>query len=223
MHSKVKTIWKHKSGQKVALKTVANEYTIVAVFWKTIVIVLDLLRCTRTDNLSIDWLDTTVDHEPPPPSCYFFGKLECLIYGDHNCGARRAPRLPQGDYWHHPEGWQSWSQPDHTLHICTVKYVKSSLRFPWCNRVTIMEIELWLSRSWESSLFFFTFDRRVRTLLGVWELLQRRHVGKAHSVRDAYLAIADLLDVGPTRKERLSSHFSYEIPLNIPGTCCQLE
>jgi len=54
MHSKVKTIWKHKSGQKVALKTVANEYTIVAVFWKTIVIVLDLLRCTRTDNLSID-------------------------------------------------------------------------------------------------------------------------------------------------------------------------
>jgi len=27
-------------------------------------------------------------------------KKERLIYGDHNYGARRAPRLPEGNHWH---------------------------------------------------------------------------------------------------------------------------
>jgi len=30
-------------------------------------------------------------------------KIEHLIYGDHNYGARRAPRPPEGNHWH-PEG-----------------------------------------------------------------------------------------------------------------------
>jgi len=30
-------------------------------------------------------------------------KIEHLIYGDHNYGARKAPRPPEGNHWH-PEG-----------------------------------------------------------------------------------------------------------------------
>jgi len=33
-------------------------------------------------------------------------KIEHLIYGDHNYGARRAPRPPEGNHWH-PEGGHS--------------------------------------------------------------------------------------------------------------------
>jgi len=39
----------------------------------------------------------------PSTSTLLKKKFEHLIYGDHNYGARRAPRPPEGNHWH-PEG-----------------------------------------------------------------------------------------------------------------------